>query len=89
FQPDREHLHHICQRIGLSPGATLIFICSMASICAAVGLWAAFVGISESIMFVAFLILFACYFAVISYIWRISSWFNKILDTLALQFTSK
>ncbi|HIF5805971.1 TPA: UDP-N-acetylglucosamine--undecaprenyl-phosphate N-acetylglucosaminephosphotransferase [Vibrio parahaemolyticus] len=89
FQPDREHLHHICQRIGLSPGATLVFICSMASICAAIGLWADFTNISESIMFVAFLILFACYFFVISHIWRISSWFNKLFHTLGLQFTSK
>lgn len=89
FQPDREHLHHICQRIGLSSGATLIFICLMASIFAAIGLWADFVGVSESIMFVAFLILFACYFSAISHIWRISSWFNKLFRTLGLQFASK
>lgn len=89
FQPDREHLHHICQRLGLSPVVTLIFICSMASICAAIGLWADFVGVSESIMFVAFLILFVCYFSAISHIWRISSWFNKLFRTLALQFAPK
>lgn len=68
FQPDREHLHHICQRIGLSPGATLIFICSMVSICAAIGLWADFTDVSESTMFLAFIILFACYFSIISHI---------------------
>ncbi|MET2950703.1 UDP-N-acetylglucosamine--undecaprenyl-phosphate N-acetylglucosaminephosphotransferase [Vibrio owensii] len=89
FQPDREHLHHICQRLGLSPVVTLIFICSMASICAAIGLWADFFGVSESIMFVAFLVLFVCYFSAISHIWRISSWFNKLFRTLALQFASK
>ncbi|MEH0714118.1 UDP-N-acetylglucosamine--undecaprenyl-phosphate N-acetylglucosaminephosphotransferase [Vibrio owensii] len=89
FQPDREHLHHICQRIGLSSSATLIFICLMASIFAAIGLWADFVGVSESIMFVAFLVLFVCYFSAISHIWRISSWFNKLFRTLALQFASK
>ncbi|WP_199438219.1 UDP-N-acetylglucosamine--undecaprenyl-phosphate N-acetylglucosaminephosphotransferase [Vibrio owensii] len=89
FQPDREHLHHICQRLGLSPVVTLIFICSMASICAAIGLWADLFGVSESIMFVAFLVLFVCYFSAISHIWRISSWFNKLFRTLALQSAPK
>ncbi|MDF5383966.1 UDP-N-acetylglucosamine--undecaprenyl-phosphate N-acetylglucosaminephosphotransferase [Vibrio parahaemolyticus] len=89
FQPDREHLHHICQRIGLSSGATLIFICSMASIFAAIGLWADFFGVSESIMFVAFLILFACYFFIITYIWRISAWFKKSHLVIRPQFNSK
>ncbi|EGQ8807485.1 TPA: UDP-N-acetylglucosamine--undecaprenyl-phosphate N-acetylglucosaminephosphotransferase [Vibrio parahaemolyticus] len=77
FQPDREHLHHICQRIGLSPGATLIFICSMASICAAVGLWADFNNISESIMFITFLVLFCIYFLIINHIWKLTSWLKK------------
>ncbi|MDF5303794.1 undecaprenyl-phosphate alpha-N-acetylglucosaminyl 1-phosphate transferase, partial [Vibrio parahaemolyticus] len=80
FQPDREHLHHICQRIGLSPGATLIFICSMASICAAVGLWADFTNVSESTMFFAFLILFACYFSMISHIWKITIKLKRIFN---------
>ncbi|MBE8571060.1 undecaprenyl-phosphate alpha-N-acetylglucosaminyl 1-phosphate transferase, partial [Vibrio sp. OPT46] len=87
FQPDREHLHHICQRIGLSPGATLIFICSMASICAAIGLWADFTDVSESTMFLAFIILFACYFSIISHIWRVSAWINRMFKKPALMGT--
>lgn len=77
FRPDREHLHHICQRIGLSSNATLAVICLMAAICAAIGIWSDFAGVRESVMFIAFLILFTIYFAVISHIWRISAWINR------------
>ncbi|HIF9322160.1 TPA: UDP-N-acetylglucosamine--undecaprenyl-phosphate N-acetylglucosaminephosphotransferase [Photobacterium damselae] len=78
FKPDREHLHHICQRIGLSPLMTLFVICFMASICAGIGIWADLSGVAESTMFIAFLILFAVYFMTISYIWRITTWVNKL-----------
>ncbi|HIF9252206.1 TPA: UDP-N-acetylglucosamine--undecaprenyl-phosphate N-acetylglucosaminephosphotransferase [Photobacterium damselae] len=78
FKPDREHLHHICQRIGLSPLMTLFVICFMASICAGIGIWADLSGVAESTMFIAFLILFAVYFTSISYIWRITTWVNKL-----------
>ncbi|MDC4167536.1 UDP-N-acetylglucosamine--undecaprenyl-phosphate N-acetylglucosaminephosphotransferase [Photobacterium damselae] len=78
FKPDREHLHHICQCIGLSPLMTLFVICFMASICAGVGIWADLSGVAESTMFIAFLILFVIYFIVISYIWRITTWVNKL-----------
>ncbi|TLS69317.1 UDP-N-acetylglucosamine--undecaprenyl-phosphate N-acetylglucosaminephosphotransferase [Photobacterium damselae] len=77
FKPDREHLHHICQRIGLSPLMTLFVICFMASICAGIGIWADLSGVAESTMFIAFLVFFAVYFMAISYIWRITSWVNS------------
>ncbi|WP_318439222.1 UDP-N-acetylglucosamine--undecaprenyl-phosphate N-acetylglucosaminephosphotransferase [Photobacterium leiognathi] len=80
FRPDREHLHHICQRMGLSPLMTLFVICLMASICAVVGILADINGVAESTMFISFLCLFAVYFTVISHIWRIITWFNKLLD---------
>ncbi|MCE7728144.1 UDP-N-acetylglucosamine--undecaprenyl-phosphate N-acetylglucosaminephosphotransferase [Vibrio campbellii] len=79
FQPDREHLHHICQRIGLSPRITLVFICLLASVCAGIGLWANFTAVNESTMFIAFLLIFVCYFVGVSYVWRITSWFNRQL----------
>ncbi len=79
FQPDREHLHHICQRLGLSPLATLILICSLAAICAFVGLWADFTNTKESTMFIAFLILFGCYFTGVTHIWRVSTFLKRAL----------
>ena len=79
FKPDREHLHHICERMGLSPLMTLFIICLLASICAAVGIIADLNGVAESTMFIAFLVMFAMYFTAISYIWRITTWLNKLL----------
>ncbi|TLS77474.1 undecaprenyl-phosphate alpha-N-acetylglucosaminyl 1-phosphate transferase [Photobacterium damselae] len=78
FKPDREHLHHICQRIGLSPLMTLFVICFMASICAGVGIWADLSDVAESTMFIAFLVMFAVYFMAISYIWRITFYIKKL-----------
>lgn len=78
FKPDREHLHHICQRLGLSPLMTLLVICLMASICAFIGIYSDFHGVSESVMFIAFLVMFALYFMVISYIWRITTFIKKL-----------
>ena len=73
FKPDREHLHHICQRMGLSSRLTLFVICLLAINCAAIGIWAETARINESTMFIAFLVMFVCYFTVINYIWRITA----------------
>ncbi len=73
FKPDREHLHHICQRVGFSPTGTLIFICSFSSILALVGIWSDLQSINETVMFIAFMVVFMCYFMMISNIWRITT----------------
>ncbi|WP_154140346.1 UDP-N-acetylglucosamine--undecaprenyl-phosphate N-acetylglucosaminephosphotransferase [Photobacterium damselae] len=85
FKPDREHLHHICQRIGLSSRMTLLVICSLAIVCAAFGIWADIHDVTESTMFIAFLVLFAVYFTAISHIWRITTWVNKLLGRQQVQ----
>ncbi|WP_036829061.1 UDP-N-acetylglucosamine--undecaprenyl-phosphate N-acetylglucosaminephosphotransferase, partial [Photobacterium sanctipauli] len=81
FKPDREHLHHICQRIGLSSGASLVVICSMASLMAAIGIWSDMNDVRESVMFMSFLAVFAVYFFVISHIWRIITAIHKLFGT--------
>ncbi|HIF9071221.1 TPA: UDP-N-acetylglucosamine--undecaprenyl-phosphate N-acetylglucosaminephosphotransferase [Photobacterium damselae] len=79
FKPDREHLHHIFQHMGLSPLMTLFVICLMASICALVGIWADINGVAESTMFIGFLCLFFVYFTVINYVWRIAAFIKKVI----------
>ncbi|MCG7585564.1 UDP-N-acetylglucosamine--undecaprenyl-phosphate N-acetylglucosaminephosphotransferase [Photobacterium sp. OFAV2-7] len=81
FKPDREHLHHICQRIGLSSGMSLFVICTMAIVMAGVGIWSDMEKISESVMFASFLGVFAVYFFVISHIWRIITFIHKLFGT--------
>ncbi|MCG2835709.1 UDP-N-acetylglucosamine--undecaprenyl-phosphate N-acetylglucosaminephosphotransferase [Photobacterium sp. WH77] len=78
FKPDREHLHHICQRIGLSPFMTLVVICGLAASMAGVGIWSDMSQVNETLMLLSFMIMFGVYFAVISHIWRITTWIHKL-----------
>jgi UDP-GlcNAc:undecaprenyl-phosphate GlcNAc-1-phosphate transferase len=77
FKPDREHLHHICQRMGLSSSTSLLVICLLASLMAGVGIVSELYNVSESIMFFSFLVVFAIYFSVIANIWRITAFLHK------------
>ncbi|MEI8654081.1 UDP-N-acetylglucosamine--undecaprenyl-phosphate N-acetylglucosaminephosphotransferase [Pseudoalteromonas sp. Hal273] len=65
FKPDREHLHHICQRLGCSPTQTLILICSIASVFAGIGVIGEVFLIPEFLMFYGFVILFTAYLLVL------------------------
>ncbi|MGI2197931.1 UDP-N-acetylglucosamine--undecaprenyl-phosphate N-acetylglucosaminephosphotransferase [Shewanella baltica] len=77
FKPDREHLHHICQRVGLSSHMSLFVICAAASIMAAIGIWSELAKVSENVMFFAFLATFTLYFIVMNNIWRITAFFRR------------
>ncbi|AJR09492.1 UDP-GlcNAc:undecaprenylphosphate GlcNAc-1-phosphate transferase [Photobacterium gaetbulicola Gung47] len=81
FKPDREHLHHICQRIGFTSRQSLVLICSLATIMASIGVWADMNDVRESVMFIAFLCTFCVYFFVISHIWRITTFIHKLFGT--------
>ena len=61
FRPDRDHLHHICQRMGYSKIQTLFIICGMAALFAAIGISSEFVNVPEYIMFWLFIALFISY----------------------------
>ncbi|MEZ8698447.1 UDP-N-acetylglucosamine--undecaprenyl-phosphate N-acetylglucosaminephosphotransferase [Vibrio lentus] len=74
FKPDREHLHHIFQRLGLSSTQTLIVICSIAAIYAGIGIYAEMIGISEYVMFYLFIIFFLIYLLLLSNIWKITAY---------------
>ncbi|OEF00488.1 undecaprenyl-phosphate alpha-N-acetylglucosaminyl 1-phosphate transferase [Vibrio crassostreae 9ZC13] len=74
FKPDREHLHHIFQRLGLSSTQTLIVICSIATLYAAVGISGEILNTPEYVMFYAFVICFTIYLALLSNVWKILSY---------------
>ncbi|MCK8073712.1 UDP-N-acetylglucosamine--undecaprenyl-phosphate N-acetylglucosaminephosphotransferase [Vibrio sp. 1CM23M] len=80
FKPDREHLHHIFQRLGLTSVQTLITISTIAAICAGIGIYGEMIGIPEYIMLYSFLICFLIYLLLLSNIWRITSKIRKIYD---------
>ncbi|MFL9786775.1 UDP-N-acetylglucosamine--undecaprenyl-phosphate N-acetylglucosaminephosphotransferase [Vibrio cyclitrophicus] len=77
FKPDREHLHHIFQRLGCTPRQTLAIICAIASSFAGVGIYGEFLKVPESTMFILFLVCFASYTVAMSYVWRITSWVRR------------
>ena len=77
FKPDREHLHHICQRLDLSSHISLLVICIAAAVMAAIGIWSELAKVNENIMFLAFLGTFSFYFIVMNNIWRITVFLRR------------
>lgn len=61
FKPDRDHLHHILQRVGFSTKQTLMVISVLSIAMSGLGLLGEFFAIPDVIMFSAFIILFGAY----------------------------
>ncbi|MCW8328256.1 UDP-N-acetylglucosamine--undecaprenyl-phosphate N-acetylglucosaminephosphotransferase [Photobacterium sp. SDRW27] len=81
FKPDREHLHHIFQRMGFNSVQTLIAICSIATAFAAFGIYGEFIEIPEYLMFWLFIICFFIYLTFLSNVWKISAFINRKLNS--------
>jgi UDP-GlcNAc:undecaprenyl-phosphate GlcNAc-1-phosphate transferase len=77
FRPDRDHLHHICQRSGLTNVQTLIVICSLASVFAGIGIVGEYYKVHEGIMFVGFLGCFVTYSILL-----LRSWPKRVSELL-------
>ncbi len=73
FKPDREHLHHIFQRLGFSSFQTLMIICSIASAYASFGIYGEMANIPEYVMFYLFISCFFIYAYFLSNVWKISA----------------
>ncbi len=78
FKPDREHLHHIFQRLGLSSNQTLLVICTIATLFASFGIYGEIAMWSEAFMFYSFILCFSLYTISISYVWRITAMLRSI-----------
>lgn len=77
FKPDREHLHHIFQRIGFTSRETLVTITLVASIFAVIGIWAEYTRVNDHVMFLWFLGCFALYLLGIGHIWRVTKFIRR------------
>ncbi len=73
FKPDREHLHHIFQRLGFSSLQTLLIICGIATVYAAFGIYGEMVNIPEYVMFYLFITCFLVYAVLLSNVWKVSA----------------
>ncbi|MGP9670049.1 UDP-N-acetylglucosamine--undecaprenyl-phosphate N-acetylglucosaminephosphotransferase [Pseudoalteromonas sp. AOP31-A2-14] len=88
FKPDREHLHHICQRLGCSPTQTLILICLVASVFAGIGVIGEIFVIPEFLMFYSFLVVFTGYLLVLINYCKIINFFRRKLDLPEKQYSA-
>ena len=77
FKPDREHLHHIFQRLGLNSAQTLVAICAIAAAYAGFGIYGEIIDIPEYMMFGLFIGCFVIYAAILSNIWKITAWIRS------------
>lgn len=89
FKPDREHLHHIFQRLGLSSTQTLIVICLIATTYAGIGIYAEMIGTPEYVMFYTFISCFLVYLLILTYVWRITTWLKQVLDISPTKINKK
>lgn len=71
FKPDREHLHHICLRAGLSSHQALVVICGIATLLAVAGIALEYGGVPEWISLLLFILIFFLYYQLLNNIWRI------------------
>ena len=70
FTPDRFHLHHLMQRAGFSVSEIVFIIVLLHTLLSITGLMGLYFGISETIMFIGFLLFFLCYFLLTLRPWR-------------------
>lgn len=77
FKPDRNHLHHIFLRAGLSSRQALVVIVAAAVLLTSVGLAGEFWQVAEWIMLSGFLCLFAGYYYSLHRIWKIVRWVRR------------
>ncbi|WP_462164583.1 UDP-N-acetylglucosamine--undecaprenyl-phosphate N-acetylglucosaminephosphotransferase [Pseudoalteromonas xiamenensis] len=80
FKPDREHLHHILQRLGVGPKMTLFIICLIASLFALIGILAQFKGVPDYFMFYGFILCQVLYNQVMHNIWKLTVVGRKLLN---------
>ncbi len=72
FNPDREHLHHIFAVAGYSNNATLLIILTISLALSITGITASrYFGVPERALFVVFTLLFAGYYWLVGYAWKI------------------
>ncbi|KGJ99262.1 UDP-N-acetylglucosamine--undecaprenyl-phosphate N-acetylglucosaminephosphotransferase [Pseudoalteromonas sp. ND6B] len=88
FKPDREHLHHICQRLGFSSLQTLTLICFIATAFAGVGIVGEILLIPEFIMFYSFIAIFTVYLIFLINYCTVMNYFRRKLNLPEKEFSS-
>ncbi|MEN3759928.1 UDP-N-acetylglucosamine--undecaprenyl-phosphate N-acetylglucosaminephosphotransferase [Aeromonas veronii] len=77
FKPDREHLHHICLRAGLSSRQALCFICLLSLFFILIGIVLEVMAVPEWLSLLLFIGVFILYFWTLNSVWRLLAWLRK------------
>ncbi|SHH75731.1 UDP-N-acetylglucosamine--undecaprenyl-phosphate N-acetylglucosaminephosphotransferase [Ferrimonas marina] len=78
FLADRQHLHHIFLRMGFTQKQALLIISFGAMVLASIGIIGELMEISEWIMLLMFLAIFAAYCWGIQHAWQLASWHRRM-----------
>ncbi len=76
FSADREHLHHVIMRAGLSVSGAVWLIILISFLMGLVGLASWYYEVPEYVMFYAFILLFAGYYFGMSHAWKLAKFFK-------------
>jgi len=80
FDADREHLHHILQRAGFTPGQTVAIVYALSLLLAAVGVAGWWAGLPEYVMFYGFIALFGLYLYGVLHAWKLMKRVRRLHD---------
>lgn len=72
FKPDRQHLHHILQRLGIGPKMTLLVISMLGCCFALFGILAQLNAVPDYYMFYGFIFCLIVYHQIMVNIWRLT-----------------
>jgi UDP-GlcNAc:undecaprenyl-phosphate GlcNAc-1-phosphate transferase len=82
FKADREHIHHIFERLGFTPRQTLVLICFISLLLAFIGIMGEILQISEMFMFIGFNLVFIGYYLCFTHIWKITVFLRNLCRPL-------
>jgi UDP-GlcNAc:undecaprenyl-phosphate GlcNAc-1-phosphate transferase len=82
FSADREHLHHILQRAGFTPGQTVGIVYALTLLLAAIGVTGWWLGVPEYVMFYSFMALFGLYMVGVVHAWELMKRVRRLHDGL-------
>ncbi|GAA5186439.1 UDP-N-acetylglucosamine--undecaprenyl-phosphate N-acetylglucosaminephosphotransferase [Ferrimonas gelatinilytica] len=74
FKPDRDHLHHIFMRAGLTSKGALAWISCLALSISVIGVMGYWFNLPDILLLLGFLLMFAGYSYLIQHIWKVVKW---------------
>lgn len=80
FAADREHLHHVLQRAGYTPGQTVAIVYALSLLLAAIGVTGWWLDVPEYAMFYAFMALFGLYLYSMLHAWKLMKRLRRLHD---------